>query len=34
MTKTVTDVICPFCGTLCEDVECVVCDDGKQLLDF
>jgi formylmethanofuran dehydrogenase subunit B len=33
MTKTVTDVICPFCGTLCDDVECVVSDDGKQLLE-
>ncbi len=33
MTKTVTDVICPFCGTLCDDLEVVVSDDGKQLLD-
>ena len=29
MTKTVTDVICPFCGTLCDDLECDVSDDGK-----
>jgi formylmethanofuran dehydrogenase subunit B len=33
MTKTVTDVVCPFCGTLCDDVEVVVSDDGKQLLE-
>ena len=33
MTKTITDVICPFCGTLCDDVEVVVSDDGKQLLE-
>ncbi|NLO28257.1 MAG: formylmethanofuran dehydrogenase subunit B [Actinobacteria bacterium] len=33
MTKTVTDVICPFCGTLCDDLEVVVSDDGKQLLE-
>lgn len=31
MTKTVTDVVCPFCGTLCDDLEVVVSDDGKQL---
>ena len=29
MTKTVTDVICPFCGTLCDDLEVEVSDDGK-----
>ncbi|MCK9306422.1 MAG: formylmethanofuran dehydrogenase subunit B [Methanoculleus sp.] len=33
MTKTVTDVICPFCGTLCDDLEVVVSDDGKDLLE-
>ncbi|MDN7012512.1 formylmethanofuran dehydrogenase subunit B [Methanoculleus sp. FWC-SCC3] len=33
MTKTVTDVICPFCGTLCDDLEVVVSDDGKELLE-
>jgi len=33
MTKMITDVICPFCGTLCDDVEVVVSDDGKQLLE-
>jgi len=33
MTKTITDVICPFCGTLCDDLEVVVSDDGKQLLE-
>jgi formylmethanofuran dehydrogenase subunit B len=31
MTRTVTDVICPFCGTLCDDLEVVVSDDGKEL---
>ena len=31
MTRTVTDVICPFCGTLCDDIEVVVSDDGKKL---
>jgi len=33
MTKTVTDVVCPFCGTLCDDLEVVVSDDGKELLE-
>jgi formylmethanofuran dehydrogenase subunit B len=33
MTKTVTDVVCPFCGTLCDDLEVVVSDDGKQLFE-
>ncbi|KUK62186.1 MAG: Formylmethanofuran dehydrogenase, subunit B [Methanoculleus marisnigri] len=33
MTRTVTDVICPFCGTLCDDLEVVVSDDGKDLLE-
>ena len=33
MTKTVTDVICPFCGTLCDDIEVLVSDDGKKLLE-
>ena len=33
MTKTVTDVVCPFCGTLCDDLEVSVTDDGKQILD-
>ena len=33
MTKTVTDVVCPFCGTLCDDLEVEVTDDGKQILD-
>ncbi|HPD50913.1 MAG TPA: molybdopterin-dependent oxidoreductase, partial [Methanoculleus sp.] len=31
MSRTVTDVICPFCGTLCDDIEVVVSDDGKEL---
>ncbi|MDD1672253.1 MAG: formylmethanofuran dehydrogenase subunit B [Methanomicrobiales archaeon] len=33
MTKTVSDVICPFCGTLCDDLEVVVSDDGKKILE-
>ncbi|MDD4253521.1 MAG: formylmethanofuran dehydrogenase subunit B [Methanoculleus horonobensis] len=33
MTKTVPDVICPFCGTLCDDLEVVVSDDGKEILE-
>lgn len=33
MTKTITDVVCPFCGTLCDDLEVVVSDDGKQLFE-
>lgn len=33
MTKTVSDVVCPFCGTLCDDLEIVVSDDGKKLLE-
>ncbi len=33
MTKMVTDVVCPFCGTLCDDLEVVVSDDGKELLE-
>ncbi|MCZ0861562.1 formylmethanofuran dehydrogenase subunit B [Methanocorpusculum sp. MG] len=32
MTKLVTDIICPFCGTLCDDIEVEVSDDGKQIL--
>ncbi|MDI6718074.1 MAG: formylmethanofuran dehydrogenase subunit B [Methanomicrobiales archaeon] len=31
MTKLVTDVICPFCGTLCDDLEIEVSDDGKKV---
>jgi formylmethanofuran dehydrogenase subunit B len=30
MTKVVSDVICPFCGTLCDDIDVVVSDDGKK----
>lgn len=33
MSKLVTDVICPFCGTLCDDLEVEVSDDGKQILE-
>jgi formylmethanofuran dehydrogenase subunit B len=31
MTKTVTDVTCPFCGTLCDDLEVEVSDEEKIL---
>ncbi len=33
MAKTVTDVICPFCGTLCDDLEVQVSDDGTKILE-
>lgn len=33
MSKRITDVVCPFCGTLCDDLECEVSDDGKELLE-
>ncbi len=33
MSKMVTDVVCPFCGTLCDDLEVSVSDDGKEILD-
>jgi formylmethanofuran dehydrogenase subunit B len=33
MAKMVTDVVCPFCGTLCDDLEVSVSDDGKKILD-
>ena len=33
MTKLVTDVICPFCGTLCDDLVVKLSDDGKQILE-
>ena len=33
MTKLVTDVICPFCGTLCDDIVVKLSDDGKQILE-
>ncbi len=29
--KVVTDVVCPFCGTLCDDVKVVL--DGNNILD-
>jgi formylmethanofuran dehydrogenase subunit B len=33
MAKMVTDVVCPFCGTLCDDLEVSVSDDDKKILD-
>ena len=32
MPKEVTDVICPFCGTLCDDIRVTVSDDNKTIL--
>ncbi len=31
MTKTIKNVICTFCGTLCDDLEVDVSDDGKRI---
>ncbi|GAB7014649.1 formylmethanofuran dehydrogenase subunit B [Methanogenium cariaci] len=33
MTKIITDVVCPFCGTLCDDLEVAVSDDGEEILE-
>ncbi|MDD3621279.1 MAG: formylmethanofuran dehydrogenase subunit B [Methanofollis sp.] len=33
MAKIISDVVCPFCGTLCDDLEVKVSDDGKELLE-
>ncbi len=33
MAKTVTDVSCPFCGSLCDDLEVLVSDDGTKVLE-
>ncbi|WP_298670164.1 formylmethanofuran dehydrogenase subunit B [uncultured Methanofollis sp.] len=33
MAKIVTDVVCPFCGTLCDDLEVKVTDDNKKILE-
>ena len=33
MAKTVTDVSCPFCGSLCDDLEVLVSDDGTKILE-
>ena len=32
MTKTIEDVICPFCGTLCDDLIVITDDEGKKIL--
>ncbi|MDD1718544.1 MAG: formylmethanofuran dehydrogenase subunit B, partial [Methanoregulaceae archaeon] len=32
MTKIVSDVTCPFCGTLCDDLEITVTDDDKKIV--
>ncbi|QYZ79046.1 formylmethanofuran dehydrogenase subunit B [Methanofollis formosanus] len=33
MAKIISDVVCPFCGTLCDDLEVKVSDDGKEILE-
>jgi formylmethanofuran dehydrogenase subunit B len=33
MTKTITDVVCPFCGTLCDDLIVTTDDEGKKIID-
>ncbi len=33
MTTTIHNVICPFCGTLCDDISVVISDDGRKLLE-
>lgn len=32
MSNIVTDVVCPFCGTLCDDLEVELSEDGKKIL--
>ncbi|MFA5331876.1 MAG: formylmethanofuran dehydrogenase subunit B [Methanoregula sp.] len=32
MSTKISDVVCPFCGTLCDDIEVEVSDDGKKIL--
>ena len=34
MTRTVTDVICLVCGTHSDDLEVMVSDDGKTIVDI
>jgi formylmethanofuran dehydrogenase subunit B len=34
MSKKITDVPCPFCGTLCDDLIVTVSDDGKKILEI
>jgi len=33
MSKLITDAVCPFCGTLCDDIEVEVNDEGTKVLD-
>lgn len=33
MAKTVTDVSCPFCGSLCDDLEVLISDDETKVLE-
>ena len=32
MPKVIPDVTCPFCGTLCDDLEITVTDDNKKII--
>ncbi len=32
MSNIVTDVVCPFCGTLCDDLEVELSEDGTKIL--
>lgn len=34
MSVRVTDIVCPFCATLCDDLECDISDDGKKILEI
>ncbi|OPY43366.1 MAG: Formate dehydrogenase subunit alpha [Methanoregulaceae archaeon PtaU1.Bin222] len=33
MPKWITQVGCPYCGSSCDDIECLVSDDGKKILE-
>ncbi len=33
LAKIVTDVVCPFCGTLCDDLEVALDDSGEKILE-
>ncbi|MCP1663029.1 MAG: formylmethanofuran dehydrogenase subunit B [Methanocalculus sp. MSAO_Arc1] len=33
MANIVSDITCPFCGTLCDDLEVELSDDGKKILE-
>lgn len=33
MSKLVTDAVCPFCGTLCDDIDVEINDEGTKVID-